>query len=366
MRKIKKVDVKIDERHVGILTEYEGRIAFQYSSSWLDDGFSLNPFSLPLKNELFIPKDYEFDGLFGVFDDCLPDGWGHFLTDRYLQTKGISKEGINALTWLCILNSSSSGCLEYSPRIEASDEIKQEDFDELFRTARKIIREIPVQEEEIEKLYRKGGSLGGARPKVSVIIDDEPWIVKFPSSFDGDDAGENEFECNEKAIDAGLDVAPFRLVKSSLTKGFFASKRFDRINGKRIHMVSLSGLLESSPRYPALDYYHLLKVTAILTQSEKEVEEAFRRACFNVFLENQDDHGRNFAFLYDEERRKWHLSPAYDLTVSHTSFGEHSTTVMKKGKDIKDDDLRMLADEFAIKERKRDEIIRDTKNAVKK
>ena len=71
-------------------------------------------------------------------------------------------------------------------------------------------------------------------------------------------------------------------------------------------------------------------------------------------------------FLYDEERRKWHLSPAYDLTVSHTSFGEHSTTVMKKGKDIKDDDLRMLADEFAIKERKRDEIIRDTKNAVKK
>ena len=365
MRKIKKTDVKIDERHVGTLIEYENRIAFQYSTYWLAEGFSLNPFSLPLKNELFIPKDFEFEGLFGVFADCLPDGWGRFLTDRYLQTKGISKEEINPLTRLCMLNRNSSGSLEYLPQIESDDNLHQEDFDDIFMTARNILGEISVAEEEIECLYRKGGSSGGARPKVNALIDNELWIVKFPSSFDGNDAGKMEFECNERAVDAGLDVAPFRLMKSSLTKGFFASKRFDRKKEKRIHMISLSGLLESSPMYPSLDYYHLLKATAILTQSEKEVEEAFRRACFNVFLGNQDDHGRNFAFLYEEGRR-WYLSPAYDLTVSNTSFGEHSTTVMKKGRNINDDDLRRLADEFAIKESKREEIIKDTRRAVKK
>ena len=203
----------------------------------------------PLKNELFIPKDFEFEGLFGVFADCLPDGWGRFLTDRYLQTKGISKEEINPLTRLCMLNRNSSGSLEYLPQIESDDNLHQEDFDDIFMTARNILGEISVTEEEIECLYRKGGSSGGARPKVNALIDNELWIVKFPSSFDGNDAGKKEFECNERAVDAGLDVAPFRLMKSSLTKGFFASKRFDRKKEKRIHMISLSGLLESSPMY---------------------------------------------------------------------------------------------------------------------
>ena len=181
----------------------------------------------------------------------------------------------------------------------------------------------------------------------------------------GDDAGEKEYECNLRAADAGINVAKFKLIKSKITKGFFASKRFDRIDGKRIHMASLSAILESSHRYPALDYYHLLKVTEILTHSEKETEEAFRRACFNVFIENQDDHGKNFAFLYDDGKREWHLSPAYDITSTQTSFGEHSTTVMKKGKSISSDDLRRLADEFTIKQSVREEILRDTWKAAK-
>ena len=77
-------------------------------------------------------------------------------------------------------------------------------------------------------------------------------------------------------------------------------------------------------------------------------------------------HHGNYSYLSRKMKRKRPLSPAYDLTVSNTSFGEHSTTIMKKGKNINDDDLRRLADEFAIKESKREEIIRDTRRAVKK
>ena len=240
-----------------------------------------------------------------------------------------------------------------------------DDFDKLFTDAQNLLRNTELKEKDLDQLYEKGGSSGGARPKVNVLYDKEPWLVKFPSSFDGDDAGEKEYECNLRAADAGINVAKFKLIKSKITKGFFASKRFDRIDGKRIHMASLSAILESSHRYPALDYYHLLKVTEILTHSEKETEEAFRRACFNVFIENQDDHGKNFAFLYDDGKREWHLSPAYDITSTQTSFGEHSTTVMKKGKSISSDDLRRLADEFTIKQSVREEILRDTWKAAK-
>ena len=166
-------------------------------------------------------------------------------------------------------------------------------------------------------------------------------------------------------MDAGLDVAPFQLLASKSTKGFFATKQFDRIKSKRVHMVSLSGLLKSSYRFPVLDYQHLLRVTMLLTESRNDLYEAFRRACFNVFVDNQDDHGKNFAFLYDEEKKNCYLSPAHDLTVSRTYYGEHSTTVCSKGCDISEDDLRKLADEFKLKESSRNEIIRDVKNVCK-
>lgn len=130
-------------------------------------------------------------------------------------------------------------------------------------------------------------------------------------------------------------------------------------------MISLSGLLESSHRYPALDYRHLLKATYLLTKDETQVYEAFRRAVFNVKIGNQDDHGKNFSFLYDEEAGLWCLSPAYDLTVSTTYYGGHSTSVCGKGKGVTDDDLRRLADEAGLDRGRREEILRDVSVACR-
>lgn len=364
MQKITRADVYIENNLVGTLVEYERKIAFQYSSFWLNSGFSISPFSLPLKPEIFIPKDFDFNGLFGVFDDSLPDGWGRLLTDRYLQSQGIDKREINELTRLCMLSEDSAGCLKYVPHINKRTDSEVDDLDELFSMAKAILTEKDITEEELDSIYQKGGSSGGARPKVNMTFDGEMWIVKFPASFDGLNAGVQEYECNKMAVDAGVNVADFKLIKSSQTKGFFATKRFDRRDNTRIHMISLSGLLESSHRIPALDYKHLLQVSQILTQSEKEIIEAFRRACFNIFISNQDDHGKNFAFLFDGDERKWYLSPAYDLTKSTTSFGEHSTTVMGKGRNITEDDLRRLADEFEISERVRNEILSDIRKVV--
>lgn len=360
MQNVKKADVMASDRLVGTLAIAErGLTAFEYSPYWIESGFSISPFSLPLKQELYTSTNSAFEYIAGVFDDCLPDGSGRLLTDRYLASIGIDYKQTSIITRLCMLGDTSSGLLEFVPRLEESKQTDKIDLDASFSASRLILADKDISKYAIDDLFHNGGSSGGARPKINVKIDGDLWIVKFPSSMDGENAGVKEYDCNMRARDAGLDIADFQLLDSKLTKGFFACKRFDRQKEKRIHMISLSGLLESSHRYPALDYRHLLKATRILTKDEGQAYEAFRRAVFNVKIGNQDDHGKNFAFLYDEELGKWHLSPAYDLTVSTTYYGEHSTSVCGKGKDITDDDLRRLADEAGLARGRIEEILKD-------
>ena len=99
-------------------------------------------------------------------------------------------------------------------------------------------------------------------------------------------------------------------------------------------MATAAALLELDFNQPSLDYHDLMKLTRIMTRDNKmDVENMFRRMCFNVFAHNRDDHSKNFSYLYNEENDCWRLSPAYDLTYSNTYFGEHTTTVDGNGKD---------------------------------
>ena len=89
MNKIKKLEVIFNEKKVGTLALLNKNkidlLAFQYDDEWIKNGFSINPFSLPLENKVFIPKIDPFNGMFGVFSDSLPDGWGKLLVDRTLK-----------------------------------------------------------------------------------------------------------------------------------------------------------------------------------------------------------------------------------------------------------------------------------------
>ena len=99
-------------------------------------------------------------------------------------------------------------------------------------------------------------------------------------------------------------------------------------------MLTAAELLELDFEQPSLDYHSLMKLTKIITRDNKDdVENMFRRMCFNVFAHNRDDHSKNFTYLYDESADNWRLSPAYDLTYSNTYYGEHTTTVDGNGKD---------------------------------
>ena len=113
---IKRVDVFASGVQVGTLAlTKDNRVAFQYSAGWLQCGFSINPFKLPLSNKVFLSTSPYIRGLFGVFADSLPDSYGELLLDRYLRRKGINASTLSCLDRLFYVGSSAMGLLEYVP-----------------------------------------------------------------------------------------------------------------------------------------------------------------------------------------------------------------------------------------------------------
>lgn len=331
---LKTLNVKYHGQLVGILAlTNHGKVAFSYDKEWLENGFSISPFSLPLEPKVFIPNNYIFDGLFGIFADSLPDAWGRLLLERMLKEYSIQKD-ITVLDRLALVGKNGMGALEYEPDYELGEEITLKNFDYLSEQCQKILH--TEYAEELDLLYKMGGSSGGARPKILTNIDSKDWIIKFPAHVDSKDIGFQEYIYSKCAKKCNICMTETKLFESELCKGYFGTVRFDRIekNGEKykIHMASAAALLEADYKAPCMDYHTLMKLTRILTRENKEdLENMFRRMCFNVFAHNRDDHAKNFSFLYDEEINGWRLSPAYDLTYSNTYFGEHTTSVDGNG-----------------------------------
>lgn len=330
------LQVLYDGKLVGTLAmTADHKAAFQYSEEWIENGFPISPFSLPLKEQVFVPTKDHFNGLFGVFADSLPDNWGRLLLNRLLRAHKQNPDKLTVLDRLAIVGKSGMGALTYYPEREINEKYGDVDLDELAEQCQKILN--TEYSDKLDELYRLGGTSGGARPKIMTTIDGEEWIIKFPAHVDGKNAGKMEYDYSCCAKECGITMSETRLFTSEKCEGYFGIKRFDRIsdkNGqKRIHMLTAAALLELDFEQPSLDYHSLMKLTKILTRDdEKDIEEMFCRMCFNVFAHNRDDHSKNFTYLYDEENDRWSLSPAYDLTYSNTYYGEHTTTVDGNGR----------------------------------
>lgn len=351
MKESKQLTVKYQGKIVGIIAETKnGQGAFQYDKDWLRDGFAISPFSLPLEDRVFIPKSDVFEGLFGVFSDSLPDGWGRLLVDRMLMKKGVQPYSVRSVTRLGIVGSSGMGALEYVPELWPIEEKESYDLEQLAKECELIFQDKDCN--NLDELFQLGGSPGGARPKVLVRIEDAPWLVKFPSPQDEPSVGKGEYTYMRCAALCGIDVPEVRLLPSATGDGYFGVKRFDRVNGKKNHMITVSGLLETSHRIPNLDYHDLMKLTYILTKDSRQMEELYRRMCFNVFAHNRDDHSKNFSYLYDESEKRWKLTPAYDLTYSNSVGGEHATCVNGNGKNPGIEDLLEVGKATGIQKKK--------------
>lgn len=365
---LKMIKVKYDGRNVGTLAlTKDKKVAFSYDDSWLADGFSISPFSLPLEEKVFIPGNYNFDGLFGIFADSLPDAWGKLLLNRVLKEQKINTD-ITILDKLALVGKHGMGALEYEPAYELVDNKVTDDLDYLSSQCQKVLQ--TEYSDDLDMLYKMAGSSGGARPKILTRSEDKNWIIKFPAHLDSRDIGKQEYDYSICAKRCGIIMTETKLFSSDVCAGYFGTVRFDRAmkegNNKKIHMATAAAILEADFNTPCIDYHALMKLTKILTRDKYEdMENMFRRMCFNVFAHNRDDHAKNFSFLYDDEKNTWHLSPAYDLTFSNTFYGEHTTSVDGNGVNPGEKEILNVGLQAGLQKQTCIEIMKEIKDIVK-
>ena len=332
MNDIKVVDVKIGEMQIGrIALTPDGLCAFEYSMEFISCGFSISPFELPLRSGVAIAKPRPFDGGFGVFDDCLPDGWGALVLDRYLQKQGINPHRLTLLDRLSLVGSTGRGALEFYPDRSVMNDSEYMDFEHLAAEAERILSSDEYKGEGINDFIHRGGSPGGARPKIFTRYEDKEWLVKFRAKYDPENIGTKEFHYSILAKRCGLDMPHTRLFENK----YFGVERFDRSQRGKIHVVSVAGLLGADYRLPSIDYMHIFQVASVLTHSVNELWKIYRLMVFNYLIGNKDDHAKNFSFIYIDD--SWRFAPVYDLLPSDGINGYRTTSINDSIEPEKDD-----------------------------
>lgn len=332
MNSLRQIEVIYGNRPVGRLAlTKEGLCAFEYSAEWLGSGFSISPFELPLKSGVFIAKSRPFDGGFGVFDDCLPDGWGLLVLDRYLQQNGINPRTLTLLDRLALVGSAGRGALEFRPDRSLVSKQDYVDFEKLALEAEQILGNEDYSGKGIEEFQYRGGSPGGARPKIFTRYDGKEWLVKFRAKNDSERIGAEEYNYSLLAKKCGIEMPETRLFEGK----YFGVERFDRTPKGKLHVISMAGLVGADYRLPSIDYAHIFQACAMLTHNVAELWKVYRLMVFNYLIGNKDDHAKNFAFIYRDG--DWRFAPAYDLLPSDGINGYRTTSINDRIEPSKED-----------------------------
>ena len=304
-----------------IAEDGRARSAFRYERDYLDrgDAFALDPVSLPVNDNSFAT---DAPGIFGVFEDSLPDDWGRRLLVRRLQ---IPRHEQNLPNLLLALGSSGLGALSYTDQAKP----KPPADDTSIRSLSTLVKEADMFERgegsdtDLSLLLNAGSSPGGARPKV-VVFDEERaihYLAKFPSSKDLVDVVGIEAATMELAGKAGLTVPPTRLV-SCARKPVLLVQRFDVISTGCRHMISFQTLLKAQGYYQQR-YQELLGIVRKYSNDPQDDSvRLYRQMVFNAVIGNTDDHLKNFWMVHEREQG-WRLSPAFDLVPDVGRRGEH-------------------------------------------
>lgn len=365
---------------VGTLAASGFTTIFEYDDAWLKRGIELSPFELPTEK-----RRHQLDlrrmvaSTFGLFADSLPDGWGTLIMDRWFAKQGIDRKDVTAIDRLAFLGNHAMGALCYHPPLQDGSRGAVEAVS-IGAMAREAFDLYQGRIEDAGRLLAQiGGSPGGARPKalIGISLDNSTfvsgtsllpegfshWLVKFSGAGNRYD-GVLEFTYNQMAKDAGIVVPEHMLIADDQGIQHLATRRFDRPSGnQRCHIATACGLLHASHLLPSLDYKELMKVAWLLTNSGAQAEQQFRRAAFNLFAMNRDDHAKNHGYIMSEDGR-WELSPAYDLTFSSGPNGQHWTAYIGEGKNPSMANLLEVAQAASISKKAALAIIDQVKTSV--
>lgn len=374
---------------------------FEYDADFVNSGIEVSPLRMPLgKNIYEFPAlvGDPFYGMPGLVADSLPDRFGNAVIEQWLMSLGKSLSDFTAIDRLCYTGKRGMGALEYIP---ASADIKDIDENINVREMVKFASYVLNNRENISlnandslaysQLVQVGSSAGGARAKALIAWNENTnevrsgqmqlgpgydyWLMKFDNvSKNGDHGLEDkpeytliEYAYYLMAKSCGITMNECRIYNSD-GDHHFMTKRFDRKNGKKLHMQSLGALAHISYQEPGVCGYELAAMyMKEMGLSYKEIEQFYRRMVFNCLAVNQDDHVKNISFIMDRSG-KWLLSPAYDITFSYNPTNKwlraHQMTVNGKTTEIALSDLLSAGEKMGIKGRRCKDIISEIAASV--
>lgn len=359
--------------------EQYGIARFEYDPDFVKSGIQPSPILMPTREgRVYSFGDLNsetFKGLPGMLADSLPDTYGRALFDKWLSLTG--RVSSNTIETLCFMGKRCMGALEFEPAIEPTfKETHNIEIESLVDVAREALTEKESfqtnlsddKKNAIADILRLGTSAGGQRAKAIIAYNKETGEVRSgqidaPDGFDyylikldGVSAtaglketgnyGRLEYSFSQLVKKCGIEMTECSLIEEN-GRAHFLTKRFDRINGEKIHMQTLCGIAHMDYRLlRGYSYEQAFNVMRGLRLSYAEAQEMFRRIVFNVVIRNQDDHTKNISFLMDKHG-KWKLSPAYDMCYSYKPDGSwtsaHQMSVNGKYDGITRKDLLELA-----------------------
>lgn len=350
--------------------------SFEYNEAWLKD----NAQQLDPDLQLYEGRHYLAEGKqnFGIFLDSSPDRWGRVLMDRREAVmaryeKRNPKTLFETDYLLGVFDGYRMGALRFKedeagPFLNDNKAMASPPWTSIreLEEASLAIEADEISDEEqvkwLSMLMAPGSSLGGARPKASVV--DEKgnlWIAKFPSRNDKRDIGAWEMVTHQLAVKAGLNVAEGMTGMYYSNQHTFLTKRFDRTaQGQRIHFASamtLLGYSDGASYESGVSYLELVEfITRYGANVDNDLEELWRRIVFSMCVSNTDDHLRNHGFLLTD--KGWVLSPAYDINPVETGTGL-SLNISEKDNSLNIDLAMDVAPYFRVDDKRRADAILD-------
>ena len=349
--------------------------SFEYDQHWLDhpEKFALEP-ALALTKGAFHTQQNQ--GLFGAIGDSAPDRWGRVLMRRansqLAKSKQETPKTLMEIDYLLgVSDAARPGALRFSENISGpflSEKASIPPIVELPQLLSVTERYLEDDESELDLklLLAPGSSLGGARPKASILDNDGILsIAKFPKHDDEYNVVVWELIAHTLADKAGLKVSSSR-IESILSKPVLVVRRFDRNKQKRIPFLSAMSMLGAKDN----DFHSYIEMAYALAQHgahpNRDMEELWRRIVFSIMISNTDDHLRNHGFLY-ERQLGWTLAPAYDLNPVPTDI---KPRILSTAIDFEDNTASLelalsVIDDFRLSQEKAKEIIREVVSATK-
>lgn len=369
----------IGRLYVGVIKGGE-TYSFEYDADWLVRNkmkVSLDPQLQPFTGRQFPTGK----NIFGIFADASPDRWGRVLMNKRERIIA-GKEGrkprklYDSDYLLGVYDETRMGGIRF--KLDVDGPFLSDDKENgvppwaYLRTLEEAARnyendENGITDQWINQLIKPGSSLGGARPKATVIdTQGRLWIAKFPSKNDESDTGAWEKVVHDLAGLCGLNVPESKLEKFSKYGSTFLVRRFDRDEKRRIHFASAMTLLGKTDGASAEDGTSYLDIVSFIkaysSNPKADLLELWKRIVFNMAVTNTDDHLRNHAFIFG--KNGWELSPLYD--VNPVPYGDELSLLV----DDEDNHISMelavnTANRFGIQREVAEKIVSEIQKVVR-